>query len=395
MKILLLRWNAYNQYDIELALKNMGIYFDILQSTEATPNETDERFIKLASDQIFKQKYDAVLSVNYYELLSKLCHESGTVYLSWAYDSPLNIYDFKLLEYPTTYIFHFDKTDIDRLVTSSGSKQIYHLPLAVNVRRIDSYYISSHQRSLYKSDITFIGNLYKNSYNEIVSLLPDYFRGFFNSLYDLQMSTYGIDFLTPYVLSPDLGNAISPYLTNSDGARKEGLLSGDGQINIRMFRNIIYKNIAHNERVVLLELLSRYYSVKLYTKDRSAILKNVTICDSVDWKEIMPRIFKVSKLNLNISIRRILSGIPQRCLDIMGAGGFLLSNYQSELKELEDSGACILYQSIEEAFDKASFYLKHGEERQRIAETAHQIMIDKFRYEDRIAFMLEKAGISY
>ena len=37
--------------------------------------------------------------------------------------------------------------------------------------------------------------------------------------------------------------------------------------------------------------------------------------------------FANSKVNLNITLRNIKTGIPLRALDIMGAGGFLLTNY--------------------------------------------------------------------
>ena len=36
---------------------------------------------------------------------------------------------------------------------------------------------------------------------------------------------------------------------------------------------------------------------------------------------------------LNLTLRSITSGIPLRALDILGCGGFLLSNYQPELCE--------------------------------------------------------------
>ena len=45
----------------------------------------------------------------------------------------------------------------------------------------------------------------------------------------------------------------------------------------------------------------------------------------------MPYVFRNSRINLNITLRSIKSGIPLRCMDIYGAGGFLLSNYQTDL----------------------------------------------------------------
>lgn len=48
----------------------------------------------------------------------------------------------------------------------------------------------------------------------------------------------------------------------------------------------------------------------------------------------------MSKINLNFTIPNIKSGIPLRVWDVLGAGGFLLTNYQAEIpyyfKEGED-----------------------------------------------------------
>ena len=44
----------------------------------------------------------------------------------------------------------------------------------------------------------------------------------------------------------------------------------------------------------------------------------------------MPLVFQNSKINLNITLRSIKNGIPLRAIDIMGAGGFLLTNYQND-----------------------------------------------------------------
>ena len=53
----------------------------------------------------------------------------------------------------------------------------------------------------------------------------------------------------------------------------------------------------------------------------------------VSYTAEMPDIFHTTKINLNITLRSITSGIPLRAIDILGCGGFLLSNYQPELCE--------------------------------------------------------------
>lgn len=58
----------------------------------------------------------------------------------------------------------------------------------------------------------------------------------------------------------------------------------------------------------------------------------------IDYMKEMPVMFANSKVNLNITLRNIRTGIPLRALDIMGAGGFLLTNYCYELSEYMNDG---------------------------------------------------------
>ena len=110
----------------------------------------------------------------------------------------------------------------------------------------------------------------------------------------------------------------------------------------------------------------------------------------VDYRSEMPLVFKQSKINLNITLRSIRSGIPLRGFDIMGAGGFLLSNYQADLLELfvpdEDF---VYYTSKEELLRKIDYYLRHEEERKAIAKNGHDKIAERHTYRHRVREMLE------
>ncbi len=113
----------------------------------------------------------------------------------------------------------------------------------------------------------------------------------------------------------------------------------------------------------------------------------------MDYTSQMPKIFRDSKINLNMSLRSITSGIPLRALDVMGAGGFLLSNYQPELAEcFEDGKELALYGSAQELIEKAAYYLAHEEERQEIAAAGFRKVQELFSYEVKVKQMLELAG---
>ena len=104
----------------------------------------------------------------------------------------------------------------------------------------------------------------------------------------------------------------------------------------------------------------------------------------------MTQVFRAIKINLCPVIKANKSGIPLRALDVMGAGGFLLSSYQPELYEyFIDGQECVMYTSIEDCIDKADFYLKNDDLRKSIAIAGKERIKSEFRYEDRIKVLLD------
>jgi spore maturation protein CgeB len=82
----------------------------------------------------------------------------------------------------------------------------------------------------------------------------------------------------------------------------------------------------------------------------------------------MPYIFASSKININISLRSILTGIPLRVVDIIGAGGFCLTNYQAEMSEYFENGReLVWFESPGDMVEKADYFLHHDDEREKIA----------------------------
>ena len=96
----------------------------------------------------------------------------------------------------------------------------------------------------------------------------------------------------------------------------------------------------------------------------------------------MTEVFATSKININISLRSILTGIPLRVVDILGAGGFCLTNYQAELSEYFENGCeLVWFDSPEDLIDKAEYYLAHNDEREQIAANGHEAAEKLFSYD--------------
>ena len=101
------------------------------------------------------------------------------------------------------------------------------------------------------------------------------------------------------------------------------------------------------ERYLALALLSKHFQVDLYSNNRDDRLKDVRYRGYADYYTQMPQIFASSRINLNISLKTIRTGIPLRVIDVMGCGGFVLTNYQHEITEYFAVGEeCVVYENI-------------------------------------------------
>lgn len=145
------------------------------------------------------------------------------------------------------------------------------------------------------------------------------------------------------------------------------------------------RKLAELERVTVLNTLAQDFDVHLYTKSPTNFLQNVNTHTSVDYYTVMNKIFYLSKINLNVTLSSIETGVPQRILDIMGCGGFVLTNYQEEIEDLFVIGKEIeVFRNIDELREKCAYYLSHEKERLTIAMKGYKKVRDSFSYQHQL-----------
>ena len=106
----------------------------------------------------------------------------------------------------------------------------------------------------------------------------------------------------------------------------------------------------------------------------------------------MPKVFANSKINMNFTIRNIRSGLPLRIWDVLGAGGFLLTNFQPEILSFFENGKdLVYYESLDDMCAKARYYLEHEDERRQIAKNGHEKVKKYHSYDARIKEILRLA----
>lgn len=150
------------------------------------------------------------------------------------------------------------------------------------------------------------------------------------------------------------------------------------------------RKLAEMDRITVLNTLASRYTVDLYTKSDCRNLSNVRIHQGVDYYTDMNKIFYLSRINLNISLPSIETGLPQRILDIMGSGGFVLTNYQQEIDDFFVIGKEIeVFHDLDELLEKTAYYLSHEEERLRIAMNGYLKVRDNFSYTHQVKHILQ------
>lgn len=235
------------------------------------------------------------------------------------------------------------------------------------------------------SEISFVGSLYNEDhllYDRLYQKLPAFTKGYLDAIIAAQQQVYG-EFLIPGLLNDtilsDMQKSV-PYAPNEDGIETPCYIYAN---------YFLARKLAELDRTAILKKLSAAHQVKLYTNNPTPQLPKVENMGAIDYYEIMPLVFQHSKINLNITLRSIQKGIPLRAFDIMGSGGFLLTNYQEDFLNYFVPGEdFIYYSSYEEAETYAGYYLSHEKERQQIAANALGKILEAHTFEHRIQTML-------
>ena len=141
----------------------------------------------------------------------------------------------------------------------------------------------------------------------------------------------------------------------------------------------------------MLSALGSRFDVDLYSGSNAADLA-VHAKGRVKTHTEMPIVFHESKINLNMTAKSIRSGIPLRIWDVLGCGGFLISNYQAEIPDYLIPGEeIILYSSKEELIELTAYYLNHPKDRAEIAHNAYQKVKEFHTWTIRLSQLLELA----
>lgn len=339
---------------------------------EPPPESTREIFNK------FKDYTPAIfLSINDagYDLdgkLQNLILQSGSYIVNWYHDYPFYEHEFKNRLYqPSKRRIDFisEKSYVD-LLENKGFIS-YFLPLAT-----DPSYFNINEPRIFERDIAFVGN----------------------STLEL------MDTIINDEMSEELERFGKLYLQLKEAYYKNFTLS---------IRNLILQNknlwedkikIPQEKFIFGMEWMIGYQYRRDFIIDISNTFKDTFVLfGDLYWKQFVNQskvtpeacyydnlchYYRTTKINLNINRVQIRTSFTQRHFDCKASGAFLLTdkrecNGQYFITEGPDKEIAE-YESLSHCHELINYYLNHEEERERIAESGIERILNNHTYDNRI-----------
>lgn len=389
MNVLFIDWGCFGKVDAIFTLEQMGYKLTMFSHKDYQQRISQE--FSHAFDKAMKEKkYKFCFSFNFYPVVAESCKQHELPYISLIYDSPyVPLYSYTII-YPTNHVFMFDKQEYLKFC-NMGINTIHYMPLPVNATIIDFLSKKDFDREKCTCDISFVGSLYNEDHNFFDRLtdVNDYTRGYLDAIMEAQLKIYGYNFLEEVLNGKVLQELlrVSPYNNDKYGVETPEYIYANYYLG---------RKITSLERTRLLTSIGEHFpdKLKLFTLNKETKTPFVQNMGAVDYYSEMPYIFANSKINLNITLKSIQSGIPLRAMDIMGAGGFLLTNFQADFLDYFTPDQDFVYFSDQEdLLNKIEYYLSHDKERNEIAQNGHQKVIENHSFEKCFEEMLQISNL--
>ncbi|MCR4938310.1 MAG: glycosyltransferase [Lachnospiraceae bacterium] len=386
MKILYMEWPAYGSEYIRKELKAMGHELVIY---EFPHRDEGLRYGEGIAESIVKEAVkngsELIFSLNFFPVIAVAAHALRIRYISWVYDSPAVLTYAMPVFLPEVYLFHFDSFEVSKL-KAAGVENVFYMSLAADTAHYDAIRITPEDEGRYAADIAMTGSMYSEDKFAIFKKyenFDDHTKGYLEALICAQEKIYGADIMEP-ALTPDIMEKILksvPLMAHEDSF---------DTVEWVFANYYMAKKVTSAEREHVLKALSEKYETALYTREETPSLPRVINRGWVDYYTEFPKTVKCAKINLNISLKSIHSGIPLRVIDLMACGGFVLSNYQEDLcRDFIPGEDFVYYESKEDAVEKAGYYLEHEDERIRIARNGYEKVKRQNNFRKKISEMLE------
>ncbi len=387
MNIIFYRYNSICEPGYMAAFRALGI-----QISECRHDgDLAERMSGLA-EQIGRERPLFVFSINYFPFIAIVCERLHVLYLAVSVDCPVfEIYD-RTIRSPYNRIFLFDREQY-LSIRDENPAGVFHLPLGGDIGRIEENtgtYADFIDNPAYDYDISFVGSLYreKDAFDGLALSEEESSR--LQTLMSRQQEHPGLEILEKELTEEDV-----EILRRADRTFRSSERSVCDISKRYVIESYLSDHLTVTDRLQLLNAVGATFPgrVHLFTLSDTDGLKGVVCHGGVNSSTEMPLVFRKSRININHTMRAIRTGLPQRIWDVLGSGGFLLTNAQAEIPEYLEVGKHLdVYEDTEELIDKIGYWLSHDEERMTVAMAGYLEVKERHTVLNRVTDMIRQVA---
>ena len=386
MNVLFYRYGSICEPDLIDAFKEYGLSVYTVDVEITDKNILPNQRVDMLSRLLLEKDYAFIFSINFFPDISNVCNICRIPYMCLVVDSPVLELFSDQIKNPCNRIFLFDR-QLYNDFSPYNPDCIFYIPLATNVARWDKA-IAAAKPDDFASDVSFVGSMYteKCAYDNL-NIPDDYTRGTLEGIIEAQLKVYGyyfVDELMTDELAESVMESSPAFYRFAPGCRED--------YKAVLSQLYIGTKISALERVRTMQMLASHFHVDIYTGSDTSIIPGIHNHGLVTTHTQMPLVFNHSRINLNITSRSIRTGMPLRIFDVLGCGGFLITNYQSDLSDCFVPGEHLLvYSSPEELYELVRYYREHDKERIEIARNGYEEVRDHHNYIVRVGQMITTA----
>lgn len=330
-----------------------------------------------------------LFTINFSNIVAKISKKLNIPYISWTVDTPAySLYNMQNLHNDLTFFFVYDENVVHDL-KNKGIKNIFYMPVAANVSRLECVMVTDEDYVKYDAEVAFVGsNVANNEYlNYIKPTISTKLNQYINQLIKKQFeSDY---FILKDLIDEDLVDKIDRESDHLIIYSNQSLLSRTEKLAF-----LLGRYHSHIERIITINQLSERFNIKVYGDDnwlKSKVLKRPEIyMGNAEHYTEMPKVFKVAKVNLNITRAFVETGLPMRVFDVLGSKGFLVTNNKYDISRLfKDGKDLVVYRDLQDLIEIFHYYLEHDKEREDIKRQGFETIKENHTYPIRIKKIME------
>lgn len=338
---------------------------------EMSSNKDHDLLKKIASGEI-----DVLFSLDYYPCIASVCSVMNKIYVSWSLEPPFaNLYSSTIL-CKTNRLFVADRW-VAELFRREGVENIFYLSEGVNIERCERVKAKSNteEKNLERSIINIIRN---ESWEKLFKAkrLRDSTLGYMEGMIAGQNLVYGYDFFSrnlPEYVMKDL-------LENSQVKKAADSILDSMQCYAEY---CFYPKTTAVDRIVAAKCITKAGPVHVYGKEE-------IVYDGVINHGILPYeqrldVINDTIININITPRGFKDGIYGHALQIMGMGGFLITDYREALyEEFIPGEEFITYKDMIDLAGSTIKFINNENERKRIAQNGYEKILESYTLNQRL-----------